>query len=78
MPYPFPRHINPAESPALLLRTNPYLVLPVCSLLFTYSYQYYNAGLFLKTSVWNQCAVGLPMAHTVSLLLFKAEARIRC
>jgi hypothetical protein len=41
--YPIPRHINPTESPTLLLRTHPYVVLPVCSLLFRYYYQYYYA-----------------------------------
>jgi len=34
--------------------------------------------LFHKPFVWNQCAVGLAMAHAVSLLLLKAEVRIRC
>jgi hypothetical protein len=34
--------------------------------------------LFLKTFVWNQCAVSLAMTHEVGLLLLKAEARIRC
>jgi len=34
--------------------------------------------LFLKTFVWNQCAVVLAVAHAFSLLLLKAEARSRC
>jgi hypothetical protein len=76
VPYPIPIDISPAESPTLLLRTHPYNILPVFSLLFRYSYQYYHAVLFPKTFVWNQCAVRRATAHAASFLLLKAEARI--
>jgi hypothetical protein len=53
VPYPIPRHMNPAEFPTLLLRTHPYLVLPYV-LFYSgihYHYYYYYYAVFVSQNL---------------------------
>ena len=78
VPYPIPRHIDPVESPTILLRTHPYLVLPVCSLPFRYFYPYYYAVFVSQNICLEPMRCGPCHGLAFSLLLLKAEARVRC